>query len=57
MDKILRSFSSNHCNFMLLKWFPRKDGSIPLESIIESSTLKEHCPRLLIEYYETQIKS
>ncbi len=57
MDKILRSFSSNHCNFMLLKWFPRKDGSIPLESIIESSTLKEHCPRLLIEYYETQLKS
>jgi hypothetical protein len=37
---------------MLISWLPRKDGSVPLESILDSETLKYHVPARLIEFYE-----
>lgn len=40
----------------MIKWLPRKDGTVPMESILDASTLKEHSPKILIEYYENQMK-
>ena len=51
IDKILRSFTSNKCTFMLVRWLPRKSGFLPFESILDSDHLKSHCPQQLIEFY------
>lgn len=42
---------------MTIEWKPREDGSKPLESVFTNEVIKEKCPRLLVDFYESRINA
>ncbi|TNV79742.1 hypothetical protein FGO68_gene3745 [Halteria grandinella] len=40
-----------------IEWKPRADGTRPLESVFTNEIVKDKCPRLLVDFYESRINA
>ena len=41
--------------YVVMEWRKRANGFKPKETIVTNDVVKEKCPRLLIEFYESRI--
>ena len=41
--------------YVVMEWRKRPNGFKPRETIVTNDVVKEKCPKLLIEYYESRI--
>jgi len=40
----------------LVEWMVRKDGTKPADSFISNKVLREKCPHLLLDFYESRLR-
>ena len=51
-----RLMSPNNEVNCLVEWLQRENGIKPLESFISNKILREKCPQLLLDFYESRLK-
>lgn len=56
-ERVIGAKMSNNVIMVTIEWRCRPDGIKPSESIFTNEIIKDRCPRLLVDFYESRINA
>lgn len=56
-ERVIGAKMSQGMIHVTIEWKPRKNGVKPQESVFSNEDVKQRCPKLLVDFYESRINA